>query len=110
MSPKSKTRLKRPIHPGVFLSEEFLKPLAMSARKLAEALDVPPNRVSAIVAGDRDVTPDTALRLARALGTTPEFWLHLQQAYDLGVAEKTVDLGAVRRVLSKARRNHPGQP
>ncbi len=72
----------RPIHPGEILFEEFLKPLEMSARKLADAIDVPSNRVSAIVAGEREVTPDTALRLGRAFGTSPEFWLNLQQTHD----------------------------
>jgi antitoxin HigA-1 len=77
----------RPIHPGEILREEFLVPLGMSARQLARALDVPANRVSSIVAGKRDVSADTALRLAKALGTGPEVWLNLQQTYDLRKAE-----------------------
>ena len=91
----------RPIHPGEVLQEEFLKPLVMSSRKLAESLNVPHNRVSAIVAGERDVTADTALRLARALDTNPEFWLNLQQTYDLRTAETTSDLRGVKRAVSK---------
>jgi addiction module HigA family antidote len=71
----------RPIHPGEILLEEFLKPLEMSARKLADAIGVPTNRVSSIVAGEREVTPDTALRLGRAFDTSPEFWLNLQQTH-----------------------------
>ena len=89
----------RPVHPGEILSEEFLKPLALSARTLAEALGVPHNRVSGIVSGKRDVTPDTALRLGRAFDTTPEFWLNLQQAHDLRLAERTSNLAGVRKVL-----------
>jgi addiction module HigA family antidote len=89
----------RPIHPGEILGEEFLKPLEMSARKLADAIDVPPNRVSLIISGERDVTPDTALRLGRAFDTTPEFWLNLQQTHDLRVAEERAELGGVKRVL-----------
>jgi antitoxin HigA-1 len=77
----------RPIHPGEILREEFLVPLGMSARQLARALDVPANRVSSIVAGKRDVSADTALRLGKALGTGPEVWLNLQQTYDLRTAE-----------------------
>jgi addiction module HigA family antidote len=73
----------RPIHSGEILREEYLHPLDMSANALAQAIGVPANRVSLIVAGERAVTADTALRLARALGTTPEFWLNLQQRYEL---------------------------
>jgi antitoxin HigA-1 len=92
----------RPIHPGEILLEEYLKPLEMSARKLADAIDVPSNRVSAIIAGEREVTPDTALRLGLAFGTSPEFWLNLQQTHDLRVAEGKADLGHVKRVVTKA--------
>ena len=62
--------------------------LGMSANALSRALDVPPNRITSIIADEnpRAVTPDTALRLARYFGTTPELWLNLQQAYDLSVA------------------------
>ncbi len=77
----------RPVHPGEVLREEYLAPLGMSANALAQAIHVPANRVSAIVAGKRNVTADTALRLARFFRTTPEFWLNLQQSYELRVAE-----------------------
>jgi addiction module HigA family antidote len=72
-----------PIHPGEVLREEFMVPLGLSARQLAHRLDVPPNRITAIVNGDRGVTADTALRLAHAFNTTPQFWLNLQAIYDL---------------------------
>ena len=78
----------RPIHPGEILREEYLVPLGMSANALAQALGVPANRVSAILAGRRAVTADSALRLARAFGTSAEFWLNLQTAHDLRVAER----------------------
>ncbi|HEX3345283.1 MAG TPA: HigA family addiction module antitoxin [Polyangiaceae bacterium] len=91
----------RPIHPGEILEEEFLKPLGLSSRKLADSLDVPPNRVSSIIAGERVVTADTALRLGRALGTTPQFWLNLQQTYDLRIAEETTDLRGVKRATRR---------
>jgi addiction module HigA family antidote len=72
-------------HPGEILREEFMVPLGLSANALARALKVPPNRITAIIAAEnpRAVTPDTALRLSRYFGTTPQLWLNLQQAYDL---------------------------
>ena len=73
------------IHPGEILREEFMIPLGLSANALARALNVPPNRITAIIAQGhpRAITPDTALRLSRYFGTTPQLWLNLQQAYDL---------------------------
>lgn len=76
----------RPVHPGEILKEE-LEELSMSANALAEKLAVPSNRVSAILNGQRGVTADTALRLSRYLGTTPEFWINLQKTYELRLAE-----------------------
>ena len=70
-------------HPGEMLSEEFLKPLGMSVNALAMALRVPATRIGAIVKGERSVTADTALRLARFFGTSPEFWINLQAMHDL---------------------------
>ncbi len=91
----------RPIHPGEILLEEFLRPLDMSANALAQVLGVPANRISAIIAGDRGVTADTALRLSRALGTTPEFWLNLQQTFELRSAENDRELAAHLRGIRK---------
>jgi addiction module HigA family antidote len=70
-------------HPGEVLSEEFLKPLGMPVHALAMALRVPATRVGAIVKGERSVTADTALRLARFFGTSPEFWMSMQATHDL---------------------------
>jgi len=70
-------------HPGEILSEEFLQPLGMSAHALAMALRVPATRIGAIVKGERSVTADTALRLARFFATSPEFWINLQAMHDL---------------------------
>ncbi len=94
----------RPIHPGEILREEYLAPLGMSANALAHVLNVPANRVSGILSGRRAVTADTALRLGRALGTTPTFWQNLQAAYDLRVAEgeSGSDLRTIRRVQHPA--------
>lgn len=75
-----------PIHPGEQLREEFLRPLALSAYRLAKDLGVPVTRIQAILAGRRAITGDTALRLARYFGTTPEFWLNLQRDYELETA------------------------
>ena len=80
------TRLLPPIHPGEVLKEEFMLPLRLSANALARTLRVPANRISAIINADRGITADTALRLAKALGTTPDFWLNLQKQYDLDCA------------------------
>ena len=76
----------RPVHPGEILSEE-LQELEMSANALAVALGVPTNRITAILKGQRGITADTALRLSRYLGTTPQLWLNLQQTYELRTAE-----------------------
>ena len=77
----------RPIHPGEILREEFLIPAGMTANALARALRVNAPRINDIVRERRGITPDTALRLATFLQTSPEFWLNLQTAYDLKVAE-----------------------
>jgi len=76
----------RPVHPGEILREE-MEELEMSARSLAEAINVPANRVSSIINGTRGITADTALRLSRYLGTTPEMWMNLQKTYELRSAE-----------------------
>ncbi|NUQ78221.1 MAG: HigA family addiction module antidote protein [Polyangiaceae bacterium] len=80
--PRMPTR-RKPTHPGEMLSLEFLAPLGMTQVQLAERIGVPFQRVNQIVRQKRAVTPDTALRLARLFRTTPEFWLNLQQAWDL---------------------------
>ncbi len=93
------TREIPPIHPGEILLEEFLKPLGISQNALARALRVPPDRVNAIVQGKRSITADTALRLARAFGTTPQFWLNLQAHYDLEIAQERLEDQIEREVL-----------
>ena len=80
-----------PIHPGEVLREEFLKPLGLSSNALAAHIGVPGNRISMIVAGRRAVTGDTALRLAAAFDTTPEFWMNLQKSYELEMARDGMD-------------------
>jgi addiction module HigA family antidote len=74
------------IHPGVILQAEFLEPLGLSAYALARAINVPRNRITGIIRGERAITADTALRLARFFDMSPDFWLGLQMAYDLETA------------------------
>lgn len=83
-------------HPGEVLAGEFLKPLGLSVNALAIALRVPATRIGAIVKGERSVTADTALRLARFLGTSPEFWVNLQAMHDLTKA-RLESGGAIER-------------
>jgi addiction module HigA family antidote len=83
-------------HPGEILKEEFLAPLKMSARALAEAIHVPANRVTEIVRGHRDITADTAIRLGRYFDTTPQFWLNAQTAHDLSKAQASSDYSDIR--------------
>jgi antitoxin HigA-1 len=80
--------VKRAVHPGEVLREEYLKPRGATATHLANTLGVPVNRITQIVAGKRSITAETAILLARALGTTPEFWLNLQNAHDLAEAQR----------------------
>ena len=77
-----------PIHPGEVLLEDFMKPLGLSQYCLAKDIGVTPIRISQIVHGQRAITVDTALRLARYFGISPAVWLRLQVRYDLEVAEK----------------------
>jgi len=76
-------RKLRNIHPGEVLMEEFLVPLGISQNGLARAIGVPPRRINEIVLGKRSISADTALRLARAFGTSEGFWMNLQADYDL---------------------------
>lgn len=77
-----------PIHPGEVLLEDFMKPLGLSQYRVAKDIGVPALRISQIVNGKRAVTADTAMRLARYFGTSPDVWLRLQARYDLEVAER----------------------
>jgi addiction module HigA family antidote len=88
------------IHPGEHLAEE-LNELGMSAAELARKLDVPTNRITSILNGQRAITGDTALRLSHFFGTSAEFWLNLQSLYELRVAEKKV--GRSIRLLPRLR-------
>ena len=89
-----------PIHPGVTLHEDFMKPFGLSANGLSKALGIPQNRVSDIVRGRRGITADTALRLEYAFGVSAAFWLNLQSHYELEVAVR--DAGdAIRSTVKR---------
>ena len=89
-------------HPGEVLGEEFLKPLGMSVNALALALRVPATRIGAIVKGERSVSTDTALRLARFFGTSAEFWIGLQAMHDLTKTKSEVGETIARDVQPRA--------
>ena len=85
-----KTKKISPIHPGEVLLEEFLKPMGISQYRLAKDTSVPPRRINEIVHGNRAVTADTALRLGRYFGVSPQFWLNLQTHFDLALTEEQI--------------------
>lgn len=101
-----------PVHPGVTLEEDFLKPLDLSGSRLALDIHVPPSRISDILHGRRGITAETALRIARYFGTSAAFWMHLQAQYDLaaaadassGIIEREVRPREKRETISKRRR------
>lgn len=96
------TNKMRPIHPGEILREEFIVPLGMSAHALALELKVPAPRINEIVRERRAITPDTALRLARYFGTTPQFWLNLQTSYDLKITQREAGAKIERDVHARS--------
>ena len=87
-----------PVHPGEVLREEFMKPLKLSASAVADGLGVAPTAVNALIRGRRGVSAELALRLARYIGTTPEFWVGLQGQYDLDVAQDEAEERIAREV------------
>ena len=89
---------RAPTHPGEMLLEEFLKPLNMTQRELAQRIGVSYPRVNELVQGKRGVTPDTALRLSRLFGTTPEFWLNGQLVWDLYHAMHSRSAKAIAKI------------
>lgn len=88
------------VHPGEVLLKDFLEPLGISQNALARAIDVPPRRVNEIVLGKRAISADTALRLARAFGTSGQFWMGLQTDYDLEEARNTVDVDHIQPIAA----------
>ena len=101
---KTRTRPSslRPVHPGEVLKEELLLPLGMSVSRLARELKVPVNRLTQIVNGQRAVTPDTSLRLARYFGFSPSYWMNLQTQFDMDVARQERLKQIEREVVPRA--------
>lgn len=87
-----------PIHPGEHLAE-FLDELGISQYRLAKTIGVPPIRINTIIKRRRSITADTALRIGRALGTTPDYWLNLQRMYDIDVARSTTDVSGIEPLV-----------
>lgn len=96
-----KSKRLDPIHPGEILLEDFMRPLGLSINRLARDLNVPPNRISAIVNGTRAITADTALRLGTYFHISPETWLGLQVDYDLRLARQRDGEEIVRSVRAR---------
>jgi addiction module HigA family antidote len=94
----TRPRKPPPIHPGEILLEKFIKPLNLTMNRLADRLHIAPNRITQIVKGQRSVTGETAPRLARYFGTSPEFWLGLQKDYDLAIARDEFEAQVKRHV------------
>lgn len=93
------TSILPPVHPGEILREEYLVPLGMSAGALAKRLGVPRTRIERLAGEQTGVTPDTALRLGKFFGTSPEFWMNMQASYDLKVTAQSLesDLASINR-------------
>jgi len=98
----SKEKL-HPVHPGEVLMEEFLKPMVLSQNRLALNIGVPPRRINEIVLGKRRISAETALRLARYFGTSPQFWLGLQADFDLDVAAEEMGERLRQEVMIRAK-------
>ncbi len=96
---------RTPIHPGEILADE-LKEIGLSAKKLAEVIDVPPNRLYQILAGKRNVTADTSLRLAQYFGMAADFWMNLQSAYELDIARRE-NGKAIQRIPKRSETAEP---
>ncbi|HLD13834.1 MAG TPA: HigA family addiction module antitoxin [Burkholderiales bacterium] len=98
----AKRKLLEPIHPGEILFEDFMKPMDVSINRLARDTAVPPGRISAIVNGKRAISADTALRLGKYFGVSPEVWMGLQADYDLRLAQRDIGDEVDKRVQRHA--------
>ena len=92
--------LEAPMHPGEVLKELYLDPLDMGAIALARRLNVPRTRIERLVKGVTNMTPDTALRLARAFNTAPAYWMNMQTNYDMATASKKVDVSGIEPLVA----------
>lgn len=94
-------RIRPPVHPGRILKNEFMIPYNLSARKVANHIGVPHNRISEIIAGRRAMTSDTALRLERLFGFSAQAWMNIQQRFDLETAKMEFDLGSTLKDIKR---------
>jgi addiction module HigA family antidote len=92
--------LQDPMHPGAVLKELYLDPLNIGAIAFARRLDVPRTRIERLIKGATNMTPDTALRLARAFNTTPAYWMNIQTNFDMHAASKKVDVSAIEPMFA----------
>ena len=97
--------VRTPIHPGEILADE-LKEIGLSAKKLADVIQVPPNRLYQLIAGKRSITADTALRLSQYFGMSADFWMNLQTAYELDLARKQIGK-AIQRLPQRSEMAEP---
>ena len=98
----AKSKLLEPIHPGEILLEEFMKPMEISINRLARDIAVPPGRISGIVNGKRGITADTALRLGKYFGVSPQTWMGLQAEHDLRIVQRLIGPELEKRVHQHA--------
>lgn len=94
------TLLKAPMHPGEVLKELYLDPLEIGAIAFARRLNVPRTRIERLVKGSTGMTPDTALRLAKAFGTTPAYWMNMQINFDMAAAAENVDVSGIEPLVA----------
>ncbi len=95
-------KMHNPPHPGEFIRETYLEPFEISVRAIAESLDVSPSTLNRLINGQSGISPAMALRLAKALGRSPESWLAMQYSYDLWFARKSTDLSDVQKIKFRA--------
>ena len=96
---------RTPIHPGEILADELVE-IGLSAKKLADVIEVPPNRLYQVLAGKRNITADTALRLSQYFGTSADFWMNLQSAYELDLARRQLGR-AIQRIPKRSETAEP---
>lgn len=92
--------VKNPSHPGEVLKELYMEPIGLSTGQLAKRLGVPRTRIERLVRNDTAMTPDTAIRLARAFGTSGQFWMNLQTNYDLYQTSRTLKVGGIKPIAA----------
>lgn len=95
-------KMHNPPHPGEFIRETYIEPFEVSVRSIAESLDVSPSTLNRLINGQSGISPAMALRLAKALGRSPESWLAMQYNYDLWFARKSTDLSDLQKIKFRA--------